>query len=143
MEDLFDKGFENFRTKKNVVCGRTPKTNAIFHHYRDKNNQYHIQFSQETSREMVEKGLTNVNVIRNRYTGELTLVFNADGEGAKFSAKKQSDITNSAVVRYIMKHIGLDPDAEIHKQVRIGDDKALNGSYMAFTIDKQQSHEQL
>lgn len=137
MEDLFDNGFETFHAGRNYVNGgKTPSNEAVIHHYCAKSNQYHMQFSQEYSREMKRKGLTNVNVIRNRYTGELTLVFNKDGEGAKFSNKNSADITNSKVVRYIMRNYGLDPDAEVHQRILTGRNKALEDSYMAFTIGR-------
>lgn len=142
MNDNFNTGFEVVDFCKQSAKGsRMNNYNAAIHYDpAAKTNAYSITLNMEITRQLNQKQLTNVLIIRNSYTGELTLVFNNEGNGAKFSIgniKNNASINNSGVVKYIIQNLGYDISDKVNERINIGENKALDEEYMAFTISRQ------
>lgn len=142
MNDNFNTGFEVVDFCKQSAKGsRMNNYNAAIHYDpAAKTNANSITLNMEITRQLNQKQLTNVLIIRNSYTGELTLVFNNEGNGAKFSIgniKNNASINNSGVVKYIIQNLGYDISDKVNERINIGENKALDEEYMAFTISRQ------
>lgn len=140
MNGNFNTGFEvvDFGKKKTTGAPMN-KYNMSIHYDPTKEKQTgQILLSMAISNQIREKKLTNVLIVRNNYTGELTLVFNKEGNGATFYSKTgNATINNSGVVKYIVQNLGYDLEAKVDERISIGENKALDEEYMAFTISRQ------